>query len=445
MTTMVLVLLVVQILMQVRPVPQVRQVQQIHLHHLHYRVADPLAAMKAAGGSTGSEPVILQGIGVGVRNGSEFLLFDRSAAPSPAAPISAIAMSYQEVMRWLAARGFDAPADPGRVTQLAQLVPGLRPDHVALSVGDLLAAVERVQRAGIRVTWRNDASATFRIRTAGPLVEFVRDLDQPDLFWCTMHPDVRSAVPGSCPFCKMALVPIPPPRIGEYRVDLEPIPAAAGQGLSGLGLTIRDPDSGTPVTALATVHDKPLHLFVVSRALDYFAHLHPVALTSGSFEIRHAIPPGEYMVVADFLPQGGSPQLVQHAIVTPGFQPLTAVPAGSHQLSPLADVVADGLRARIDAGPITAGQNATLRFTLTHASSGAPVSDLQPYLSAPAHLFLVSADLTYAVHGHPAETSSSGPELSFTVTLPAPGSYKLWLQVQRRGRVITLPFVVEAR
>jgi hypothetical protein len=199
------------------------------------------------------------------------------------------------------------------------------------------------------------------------------------------------------------------------------------------------------VSALATVHDKPLHLFVVSRALDYFAHLHPVPLASGSFEIRHAIPPGEYMVVADFLPQGGSPQLTPARDRDAWLPAATAVPAGAHQLSPLADVAADGVRARIDAGPITAGQNATMRFTLTHASSGVPVSDLQPYLAAPAHLFLVSADLTYAVHGHPAETSSSGPELSFTVTLPAPGSYKLWLQVQRRGRVITLPFVVESR
>jgi len=445
---MVLVLLVVQILMQGRPVPQVpqvHQIQQVRLHHLHYRVTDPLAAMKAASGSTGSEPVILQGIGVGVRNGSEFLLFDRSAAPASGAPTSAIASSYQEVARWLAARGFDAPAEPSRVTQLAQLVPGLRPDHIGLSVDDLLAAVEHIERAGIRVTWRNDASVTFRIRTGGPLVEFVRDLDQPAVFWCTMHPDVRAAVPGTCPFCKMALVPIPPPRIGEYRVDLALIPAPAGQGLSGLGLTIRDPDSGAMVSALATVHDKPLHLFVVSRALDYFAHLHPVLLANGSFEIRHAIPAGEYMVIADFLPQGGSPQLIQRAIVTPGAQPPTTPPSDPDQLSPLADVVADGVRARIDVASVMAGQNATTRFTLTHASSGSPVSDLQPYLSAPAHLFLVSSDLTYAVHGHPAETSSSGPELSFTVTLPAAGSYKLWLQVQRRGRVITLPFVVEAR
>ena len=64
MTTMVLLLLVVQVLMQVLPVQQVRQVQQVRLHHLHYRVADPLAAMKAAAGPSGAEPVILQGIGV---------------------------------------------------------------------------------------------------------------------------------------------------------------------------------------------------------------------------------------------------------------------------------------------------------------------------------------------------------------------------------------------
>jgi hypothetical protein len=148
-------------------------------------------------------------------------------------------------------------------------------------------------------------------------------------------------------------------------------------------------------------------------------------------------------VVADFLPQGGSPQLIQRAIMTPGFQPSPT--AGPHSLPPLAASVADGVRGRLESGQITAGQAATLRFTLSHASSGAPVSDLQPYLSAPGHLFLVSADLTFAVHGHPSETSSSGPELSFAMTFPAPGPYKLWLQVQRRGRVITLPFVVEVR
>jgi hypothetical protein len=443
MTTMVLLLLVVQVLMQVLPVQPVRQVQHVRLHHLHYRVADPLAAMKAAAGPGGAEPVILQGIGVGVRNGSEFLLFDRSSATTAAASGSSITTTYQDIVRWLTARGFDVPPDASRVTQLAQLVPGVSPDHIALSVDDLLAAVERVQRAGIRATWRNDASVTFRIRSGGPLVEFVRDLDQPDLFWCTMHPDVRSAVPGTCPFCKMTLVPIPPPRIGEYRVDLTSIPSPSGQGLSGLRLAIRDPETGAVVSSLATVHDKPLHLFVVSRTLDYFAHLHPTQLASGVFEIRQTVPPGEYIVVADFLPQGGSPQLIQRAIMTPGFQPSPT--AGPHSLPPLAASVADGVRGRLESGQITAGQAATLRFTLSHASSGAPVSDLQPYLSAPGHLFLVSADLTFAVHGHPSETSSSGPELSFAMTFPAPGPYKLWLQVQRRGRVITLPFVVEVR
>jgi hypothetical protein len=221
--------------------------------------------------------------------------------------------------------------------------------------------------------------------------------------------------------------------------------ATAGQGLSGLGLVIRDPDSGATVSGLATVHDKPLHLFVVSRELDYFAHLHPSPIAGGGFEIRHPIPPGEYMVVADFLPQGGSPQLIQRAIVTPGFQPPPVGPAGEPKLSRSTDAVVDGVRATLEAAPITAGQESTLRFTLAQAVSGRPVSDLQPYLSAPAHLFLVSADLTYAVHGHPVETSSSGPDLSFALTLPSPGFYKLWLQVQRRGRVVTLPFVVEAR
>ncbi len=47
-------------------------------------------------------------------------------------------------------------------------------------------------------------------------VEIVRDTTLPDVWWCPMHVDVRSPTGGSCPICSMALVPIPPPRVGEY-------------------------------------------------------------------------------------------------------------------------------------------------------------------------------------------------------------------------------------
>ena len=39
--------------------------------------------------------------------------------------------------------------------------------------------------------------------------------------------------------------------------------------------------------AFATVHDRLLHLFIIDRRLEYFAHVHPEPAGEGVFEIDH--------------------------------------------------------------------------------------------------------------------------------------------------------------
>ena len=69
------------------------------------------------------------------------------------------------------------------------------------------------------------------------------------------------------------------------------------------------------------------------------------------------------------------------------------------------------------------------------------MSDLEPFLGAPGHMLIVNADLTETDHVHPEEPATRGPVITFQPLLPAPGTYKLWLQFQRRGVVTTVPFV----
>ncbi len=57
-------------------------------------------------------------------------------------------------------------------------------------------------------------------------------------------------------------------------------------------------------------------------------------------------------------------------------------------------------------------------------------------------MLVVSSDLTAAVHGHPEGISSAGPIVTFGPVFPAPGMYKMWVQFQRRGQVVTASFVV---
>ena len=258
-------------------------------------------------------------------------------------------------------------------------------------------------------------------------------------YWCPMHPDQRSAAPAACPICRMTMVAIPAMRIGEYRMDVEPLVSRLVRGFSGLRIVIRDPNTAAPVTSLETMHERPLHLFIVSRSLDYFAHVHPEPVPSGAFEVRHTIPSGEYMVVADFLPQGGSPQTLQRALVTPGANGFSKTPQLT--TSVLKQTVR-GIRADLVVADVVAGSNGHLKFSLTNATGGGPVADLEPYLASPAHLFIASADLTETLHAHPDEATEGGSKLTFDVTMPKPGGYKLWLQVQRGGSVITLPFTL---
>ena len=108
-----------------------------------------------------------------------------------------------------------------------------------------------------------------------------------------------------------------------------------------------------------------------------------------------------------------------------------------------AEQTADGLRVRLETDRLLPRRESRLTFVVSDAATGRPVISLEPFLGAAGHLLIVDEALVTATHGHPEGEFSGGPDVSFNPVFPAPGRYKLWLQVQRRGVVATLPFVVE--
>jgi hypothetical protein len=294
-----------------------------------------------------------------------------------------------------------------------------------------------LRRAGAEPLRRTGSSLFYR--AGAELIEITGETDRPDAFWCPMHPDVRAPAAAKCPICTMDLVPIAPPRAGEYRLDVIQQPAANGRGLRGLELHIRDPDSGREVGIFAEAHERLLHLFVIGRDLQYFAHEHPERTPAG-FALARPLPPGAYMLIADFIPGGGYPQMVHRAIVTPGYQG-SPFAADAKLAEDLSDKVVGGLRVQLRASLTTGRPEAVLHFRFTDALTGAPVETLQLYLGSAGHLLVVSPDLTHSVHAHP-EGAAVGAAIDFRVLFPEPGTYKLWVQVQRAGAVITAPFAV---
>jgi len=218
---------------------------------------------------------------------------------------------------------------------------------------------------------------------------------------------------------------------------------------------VRHPLSGAPTRDFLTIHDKLYHLFVISRDMNEFAHIHPEPHPDGSFTIEHTLPkPGHYVLFSDFLPSGGGSQISATPIVTAGVD--TDIIAAQAKLTPDSSWVktADGVRVEIlnERPTVLGGEEVDFMFKFTDAVKDVPITDLQRYLGAFGHLLILSEDMTEYVHAHPREEMqpdpakpvAGGPEVLFDALLPKPGMYRAWLQFLRNGKLSTVSFTFAA-
>lgn len=320
-----------------------------------------------------------------------------------------------------AAPGF-ALALPGADTAAARIVPA----SVRLRV-----AAEAMQRAA-----RTGEVATIATLAAG-CEDAVATLDAfvPWPWVCPMHcePGRTYEHAGSCPVCGMHLQKVTSDR---YTVDVVPGgPLRAGVPVT-LSFQVRDP-AGFAARDLDVVHEKLLHLIVVSQDLARFDHVHPEPGPEGRFTLRHTFPaPGRYVLFHDFTPRSSGLQVVPVELVVEG-----------NEAPPVPLVVDDrrpkrvaGFDVALAHGPLVPGAECTMTFTLSRG--GKPVTDLEPFLGAAGHLVMISEDRGSYVHSHPLAVTA-GPSIEFRTRFDRTGTYRAWGQFQHRGRVITVPFTVE--
>jgi len=255
--------------------------------------------------------------------------------------------------------------------------------------------------------------------------------DAEPVFSCPMDPEVRSKLPGKCSKCGMAL------RAGvadltEYELDVEAVPrhAPAGRPIE-LIFRVRQPNGGKAVRDFEMIHEKLFHQFLVSDDFQYFAHEHPQLQSDGSFRLQVTLPkPGVYRLLSDFLPAGGTPQMIARTLVTSGnrgpFRPAVLAP----DLAPKA-----GVSLWMEPEKQIAGKRTLLFFQMN------PSDGFEKYLGAWGHLLAISNDFIDAVHSHP-EIADGGPRMQFNLYFPREASYRVWLQTQRKGVVNTAAFTV---
>ncbi|HZJ69701.1 MAG TPA: hypothetical protein VFF36_02130, partial [Planctomycetota bacterium] len=212
--------------------------------------------------------------------------------------------------------------------------------------------------------------------------------------------------------------------------------------------------AGEPVTSFEVVHEKLLHLILVSDDLAWFAHEHPSIQPDGSFVLAQTFPhAGSYTLFHDFTPPRVGMQVVPVELQVEGGPPApdpVPLEAGARTRE------VDGYRVSLQApSPLLSLVTAELVFRLER--DGQPVTDLQPYLGTLGHLIVISSDRKHFVHSHPLPppaaageapgaapaTPAAGPTVRFSALFPGPGRYKAWGQFQHEGRVITADFVLD--
>lgn len=214
--------------------------------------------------------------------------------------------------------------------------------------------------------------------------------------------------------------------------------AQAGQPAT-IRIHIQD-EAGKPIDQLDIEHEKLLHLIVVSKDLSYFNHIHPEYMGQGEFVISNTFPSGgDYKLIADFVPAGGSKTTQTEWITVEGAtEPPVALDADKVHARTV-----DGVEVKLLNDHPEAGKDFELNFELADADTKQPITDLEQYLGAVGHVVILSEDTEDYLHVHPVEENATGPVAKFITNFPGKGTYKIWGQFQRNGKVLTVPFVVQ--
>jgi hypothetical protein len=227
-----------------------------------------------------------------------------------------------------------------------------------------------------------------------------------------------------------------------------------------------------------------MHVFMIGRdGQRAFAHLHPMTSDTVTFlAALPALPAGSYDVYADVVQRSGFTQTMVSRVSVPATAGQAADPRrdpddswspGRADPDSPAATLADGtiISWLGTASRATAGEAADLRFLVT--PPGGDTAAMELYLGMSGHAAVARDDGEVFIHLHPLGTISVAAQaqltasagghgrahdtlagghmgagspsdtLRFPYAFPQPGRYTVWVQIKRRGQVLTTDFLVD--
>lgn len=253
-------------------------------------------------------------------------------------------------------------------------------------------------------------------------------------------------------------------------------PVQASAALQNGALILRLEDTGwiprlQRLDDLVPDHNHIMHLFLIREpAMERMWHLHPGQTEAGTFStLLPSLPAGRYRIFADIVHATGLPETAMTEIDLPDIagRPLVADDSAgkaaafsqadfSRTISPLAN---GGRMIWLrDGAPLVSKRATWFRFRVEDAS-GRPAQDMELYMGMPGHAEFVRGDFSVFAHVHPSGSvpmaaamlarpgmDMSGvhavparlpADVSFPYGFPKPGGYRIFVQIQRGGKVET--------
>ena len=206
-------------------------------------------------------------------------------------------------------------------------------------------------------------------------------------------------------------------------------------------------------------HGHLMHLFLVRwPGMDRVYHLHPDQTATGFFGTPlPSLAGGTYRIYGDIVHDSGFAETAIGEAALPDVQGTLlsgddaagpSLPAGGYDMVWLRDKTK----------PIAATQLNLFSFEIV-GPAGKPVDDLEPYMEMGGHAEFIKTDGSVFAHMHPTGSvpmasvavaspaammamheAKPGPVVSFPYGVPTPGTYRIFVQMKRAGKVETGTF-----
>ncbi len=275
-------------------------------------------------------------------------------------------------------------------------------------------------------------------------------------YTCPMHSEVMEHEPGVCPKCGMDLVKKDEVADSkEYFIQFGSSPTSVEAGKSGkIVLTPKIRGEETKQVILDVMHEKKIHLIVVSKDLTEFHHVHPVEQADGSFELTllDAATPykdgdynnelklthgGDYHFYVDYVPYGAKHRTEKIDVSVAG----NSIPAKTFAIEKLKSTV-DGYEIELQPeGGLFYNQGEThINVIVRKEGKEIPDSSLDSYLSAKAHVVMIETTEKSFLHLHP---ESENNRVHLHAEFGKVGMHRAWVQFMHKGVLHTADFLVK--